>query len=283
MPKNISRIRKKYIIRPYKDNTFMLLYSDIIYNSLNDSLKIIANDIDNKFLEYIEKLLRDFERVVKLIQGECTCIYKFISDIYKYINNNTDLIKVEEVIIRLSLYIKSKYDAINKWMDHIITDIEKSINSTFYKEFESIAEIYNMNMYVGNLNVAIKAMELQKSTRKMMSSLISEYGMAMEDNIYDQFESMFSTFNKLLEYTVEVTGIDHLEELSEVIKKEALIRKHRDLEKYLDDNEFKLVRSNGSHNIYKHPETGEVRIIPHRRGNHMLAVKTAKSIMYGVN
>lgn len=307
--KHIKKIANKYHLI-INDGRFILIDPHRKESSLPD----LMNYFDEKILDFTNNVEECLKEIKEMTNKE---IMKFSKQIPKLpmdkLTTFTDTDDTNKVVQFLFDVKESREEIISQSFSLMVA-IKEGLNDWFDRDIDFLNFSVEMLRARREMQEAVKVQELTLKRIRQLSGLIADLYSEAEDEINSKYESIFRQVDERLRYMnknlfdedgnliqelVLSTAMKN-DNINEIVidndndddddsnnnindnNKVVIPRTSLELKKHLKEQGFVLDRHNGSHNIYKNEE-GEVRIIPARPGNHVLAAKTAKKIYQGVN
>lgn len=256
-------------------------------NKQGDKLiSFMLEDLEDRIISFTDELESKLNDIYNSIQKKCSDLSNSVSKMPS--KEEVDTSMILDTVDKLA---KIKADAFDN-LEEIFNYVDNSLNSTFDEDIHILRFSSLIARDLGDVQEAIKIEELTKKRLRQLSDLVFDLCRSTEEKINVQIISILN----LIEHKYRISRFlknDNAsfnnsedstpEHSANSIKKEdvRIPRTNLELKKHLKKQGFELHRHNGSHQIYKNEE-GEVRLIPARRGNHVLAAKTAKKIYQGV-
>lgn len=288
--KKIRELRKKYVIT-WNGKRIGLMSMGRISAVKDSLLNEVKDNFESNLLEVASELeRRQVERLDKVQKFSAT----ILTEAQKLNDDKMieDFNVFREGLKGLEERLDETVDRMNEERVQVRDEIKEMLLEALSEECSFLNRAADVCMKNGD---ASRACELKEVMRKLLnnaSNIMSEIMHQYEEAIHNICAEMWSVIdakNENLHYFIQFLK----EKTSELIEKESAEemdkiypnspKTHNELKKYLESNGFEIDRQNGSHQIYKNAESGEVRVLPSRRGAHVLAPKTRKKILEGVS
>lgn len=288
--KKVRELRKKYVIT-WNGKRIGLMSMGKGSSSKDSLLNEVRENFETKLLEVASELeRRQVERLDKVQKFSAVILTeaqklnddKMIDEFSEFMEELSDLEeRVDETI-----------DSMNEERVQMRDEIKEMLLESLSEECSFLNRASDVCMKNGD---AARACELREFMRKLLNNATTVMGEIMHQyeeaihticaEMWDVIEAKNENLENFLDFLREKTGELLEEELGDgADKTDANAPKtHNELKKYLESNGFEIDRHNGSHQIYKNAKSGEVRVLPSRRGAHVLAPKTRKKIIEGVS
>lgn len=252
----------------------------------DEPLALIMSDLEEKIISFTDEIESRLDDMSNSIQNKCSDLFNTVSKM-----PSKDMLEPNMLLDVLDKLTEIKSES-NDSLEDILKYVDSSIDETFDDDISFLKFSSIMARDLGDIQEAVKIQELTRKRLTQLSELVHDICCSTESKINSQVFSIlevldhkYSIFSimsgeaKFFDESDSETGLE--EDTRHNNSPVRIPRTNLELKRHLKKEGFELHRHNGSHQIYKNDE-GEVRLIPARRGNHVLAAKTAKKIYQGV-